>query len=142
MLYKIDRGERGDAIVVAGGTNDYAAEIPLGTARDRCRDTFFGAARMLFEKIGERYSPECVYVISPIRRENDANNGKGHSHRDYCDALLLLAREFGYFAIDGYGVPIDPKKEEDKKAYMLDGLHPGPVGHRLFAEYVISKIKG
>ena len=30
---------------------------------------------------------------------------------------------------------------EEKKKYMLDGLHPGPEGHRLYAEYVISKIK-
>ena len=44
--------------------------------------------------------------------------------------------------IDGYGVPINPKNAEEKKKYMLDGLHPGPEGHRLYAEYVISKIKG
>ena len=141
LLFKFDKASVGDAIIISGGTNDYAVEIPIGTPGDRCDDTFLGAARLLFEKIKNKYPTECVYVITPIRRENDEKNGLGHTHRDYGEALALLAHEFGYFVIDGYGVPINPKDPEEKKKYMLDGLHPGPEGHRLYAEYVISKIK-
>ena len=142
LLFKFDKATVGDAIIISGGTNDYAAEIPLGAPIDRCEGSFFGAARLLFEKIKNKYSSDRVYVITPIRREDDGKNGAGYVHRDYSDALALLAGEFGYFVIDGYGVPINPKNAEEKKKYMLDGLHPGPLGHRLYAEYVISKIKG
>ena len=142
ILFRFDKAAVGDAIIVSGGTNDYAAEIPIGTLKDRCDDTFLGAARLLFEKIKDKYPQDKVYVITPIKRETDGKNGAGYIHRDYGDALALLAREFGYFVIDGYGVPINPKNAEEKKKYMLDGLHPGPEGHRLYAEYVISKIKG
>ena len=141
LLFKFDKALVGDAIIISGGTNDYAAEIPLGTLKDRCENTFLGASRLLFEKIKSKYSPNHVYVITPIRREQDGKNGAGYTHRDYREALALLAHEFGYFVIDGYGVPINPKNAEEKKKYMLDGLHPGPEGHRLYAEYVISKIK-
>ena len=142
LLFKFDKAAVGDAIIISGGTNDYAAEIPIGTLRDRCDDTFLGASRLLFEKIKNKYPAKHVYVITPIRREKDGKNGAGYIHRDYGEALTLLAHEFGYFVIDGYGVPINPKNAEEKKKYMLDGLHPGPEGHRLYAEYVISKIKG
>ena len=142
MLFRFDKAAVGDAIIVSGGTNDYAAEIPIGALSDRCEDTFLGAARLLFEKIKSKYLAKNVYVITPIRRENDGKNGAGYTHRDYGEALASLAHEFGYFVIDGYGVPINPKNAEEKKKYMLDGLHPGPEGHRLYAEYVISKIKG
>ena len=141
LLFKFDKAAVGDAIIISGGTNDYGTDIPIGTIWDRCDDTFFGAARLLFEKIKNKYLAECVYVITPIKRENDGKNGAGYIHRDYGEALTLLAHEFGYFVIDGYGVPINPKNAEEKKKYMLDGLHPGPEGHRLYAEYVISKIK-
>ena len=142
LLFKFDGAALGDAIIISGGTNDYAAEIPIGTLADRCEGTFLGAARLLFEKIKDKYLPEHVYVITPIRRERDGKNRAGHIHRDYGEALALLAHEFGYFVIDGYGVPINPKNAEEKKKYMLDGLHPSPEGHRLYAEYVISKIRG
>ena len=140
LLFKFDKALVGDAIIVSGGTNDYAAEIPIGTPGDSCEDTFLGAARLLFEKIKNKYIPEHVYVITPIKREEDGKNGVGYTHREYGEALSLLAREFGFFLIDGYGVPINPKNPEEKKKYMLDGLHPGPEGHRLYAEYIISKI--
>lgn len=141
LLFKFDKAAVGDAIIISGGTNDYAAEIPIGTPADRCEDTFLGASRLLFEKIKSKYLAERVYVITPIKRENDGKNGVGYTLCDYKEALALLANEFGYFVIDGYGVPINPKNAEEKKKYMLDGLHPGPEGHRLYAEYVISKIK-
>lgn len=141
LLFKFDKVAVGDAIIISGGTNDYAAEIPIGTPADRCEDTFLGASRLLFEKIKSKYLAERVYIITPIKRETDGKNGVGHTLCDYKEALALLANEFGYFVIDGYGVPINPKNAEEKKKYMLDGLHPGPEGHRLYAEYVISKIK-
>ena len=142
LLFMLDRAEVGDAIIISGGTNDYAAGIPIGALSDRCEGTFFGATRLLFEKIKDKYLPSRVYVITPIKREEDGKNSAGFAHREYGDALSLLAREFGYFLIDGYGVPINPKNPEEKKMYMRDGLHPGPEGHRLYAEHLVSKIKG
>ena len=37
-----------DAVVVFGGTNDFAHRCPLGTFADRTPDTFYGACHTLF----------------------------------------------------------------------------------------------
>ena len=55
MLFRFDKAAVGDAIIISGGTNDYASEIPIGALGDRCEDTFLGAARLLFEKIKNKY---------------------------------------------------------------------------------------
>ena len=57
-------------------------------------------------------------------------------------ALELLSSTIGKIAfLDGYQIPINPKIQEDKKKYILDGLHPNTEGHKLYAEYVIERIK-
>ena len=81
-----------------------------------------------------------VYIVTPIRRREDEENKVQKTLLDYRKAIEIRAKEFGFFVIDGYKIPIDPKKEEDTKNYMPDGLHPNQEGHRLYAEYLIESI--
>jgi lysophospholipase L1-like esterase len=138
---KIDLAPSADAVILAGGTNDYAAPIALGTPEDREDVSFYGGLWVLFSKLKARYPIPRVYVISPIRRQNHAANAKGHSLDDYRTAIKHRCAEFGFNHIDGYGVPIYPEKTEHRALYIKDGLHPNVLGHKLYAEYLISSIR-
>ena len=140
FLCKAKYAEKGDAVIVAGGTNDFTSEIPLGSLDDKTENTFMGAVNLLFEALSESYPCDKVYVITPIRRLKNAKNGLGLTLEDYRGALSLLVKKYGFVEIDGYGVPINPQDPLHIEKYMLDGLHPNTEGHRLYAEYVISRI--
>ena len=141
MVLKFDRMEKGDTLFIAGGTNDYAAAIPLGDKDSTDENTFIGATRVLFRKAKAIYPGDSVYVITPVPRQLDEANASGHTTDDYREALSELASEFGFWCIDGRGVTIDPKDEAQREKYMLDGLHPNPEGHRVYAEYVLAEIE-
>ena len=89
-------------------------------------------------KLKKKYKK--VYIVTPIRRREDQENQAQKTLLDYRKAIEIRAKEFGFFVIDGYEVPINPKKEEDVKRYMPDGLHPNQEGHRLYATYLIERI--
>ena len=141
MCRRIDLMEDGDLLIIAGGTNDYAASVPLGSPTDTDEFTFYGALDVLYKKVSKKYKDAKVYVITPLKRKVDGENEKGHTLADYRKAIEEKAKEYSFPTIDGYLVPIDPKTEEGRQAHILDGLHPNEEGHRLYAEFVISKIR-
>ena len=140
----IDQAEQGDVLIVAGGTNDYGNEggVELGKEADRTDVSFLGALYVLFEKIAQRYTPQSVYILTPLRREGEgAPNEKGYVLSQYRDAIRRRAKAFGFTVVDGEQIPLDPAKEEDKRRYMLDGLHPNTEGHRIIAAFLTEEIK-
>jgi lysophospholipase L1-like esterase len=129
-------------IVIAGGTNDYGTSVALGKPTDREDNSFYGGLHVLYTKIRENNPKAKVFVVLPIRRKNENNkNEAGHILDDYRAAICSTAKAFGYTLIDGRNVPIDPENEEQKKAYIRDGLHPNTKGHALYGEYLITQIK-
>ena len=137
----IDQAEQGDVLIVAGGTNDYGNEggVELGKEADRTDVSFLGALYVLFEKIAQRYTPQSVYILTPLRREGeDVPNEKGYVLSQYRDAIRCRAKSFGFTVFDGEQIPLDPAKEEDKRRYMLDGLHPNTEGHAIIAAALIK----
>ena len=137
----IDQAEQGDVLIVAGGTNDYGNEggVELGKEADRTDVSFLGALYVLFEKIAQRYTPQSVYILTPLRREGeDVPNEKGYVLSQYRDAIRRRAKAFGFTVVEGEQIPLDPAKEEDKRHYMLDGLHPNTEGHAIIAAALIK----
>ena len=118
-----------------GGTNDYSCGIPIGEITDRTESTFLGSARLLFEKISAVYPKDKVYVINTAVRLRDATLD------EYRAAFSRIIAEFGFLDIDCKRIAVDPKNPEHREKYVLDGLHPNEEGHRLYAEYALSKIK-
>lgn len=136
---RIREMESGDMALVAGGTNDYGTNVVLGTSTDREDVSFYGALAVLYKTLKDKY--EKVYIITPIRRMIDGKNEVDCTLDDYREAIRKRAQEYGFPVIDGYEIPIDPKTEEGRKRYILDGLHPNTEGHKVYADYVIEKIK-
>ena len=140
----IDQAEQGDVLLLAGGTNDYGNEggVELGSEADRTDVSFWGALYVLFEKIVQRYMPQSVYVLTPLRREGEeVPNEKGYVLSQYRDAIQRRAKQFGFTLIYGEKIPLDPAKEEDKRRYMLDGLHPNTEGHAIIAAALIKEME-
>lgn len=140
-LLKFDTVELGDAFLLMGGTNDYSCNIPIGELKDRTENTFLGAARLLFEKIDAKYPKDKVFVINTALRLNDGANELGLTLDDYRNAFSKIIAEFGFLEIDCKKIDIDPKNPEHREKYVLDGLHPNVAGHRVYADYIISRIK-
>lgn len=138
MSVRIDKTPDADLLIVAAGTNDYAGGIPLGSFEDTEDISFCGGLDVFFSKIAKRY--KRVAVITPIPRRDDGENVTGATLADYSRAIEHFAKKYGFFLVDGSLVPIDAKSEEGRRLCMLDGLHPNPYGHELYAGTVISAI--
>ncbi len=129
-----------DILIVAAGTNDYGNHVPLGQETDEEDISFYGGLRVLAKRIKERFSK--VVFILPIRRQGENNpNQAGHTLEEYRVATEKIARENGFFVINGKNVDIYPDDEGSRKAYILDGLHPNDVGHKLYADYIIARME-
>ena len=140
----IDQAEQGDALLLAGGTNDYGNDggVELGKITDKTDVSFFGALYVLFQKITKKYPQERVYILTPLRREGESiPNEKGYVLAQYRDAIKIRAKEFGFYVLDGESIPLNPESEEDRRRYMLDGLHPNTDGHRIIAAFLTEEIK-
>lgn len=136
---RVKEFEKADIALVACGTNDYGTNVALGEQTDNIDISFYGALDIVYKSLKDKYKK--VYIITPIPRLDDGPNVKGYTLDDYRKAIEIKAKEYGFFVIDGYEIPINPKIESDRKQYMQDGLHPNTVGHKLYAEYVIKQIK-
>ena len=117
-----------EAVIIAYGTNDYF-HFPNDEVRRRL-------AKEFLDLIKDAYGTKKVFVISPIWRANDKCEPLGEKFHEFRLYIEALARERGFFAIDGLTlVPPQPKMYNDKY------LHPGDLGFSLYAENLIKQIK-
>ncbi len=130
-----------DTVVIAAGSNDFRNSVPLGTPEDREDVSFYGALNVLYAGISERYPDASIYTVTPIRASDVIVNKVGLRMDDYAEAIRVRASEFGFFVIEGYGVPIDPFNAEHRALYIKDGVHPNTEGHRLYGEYLARRIR-
>lgn len=138
----IDQAKKGDCLVIAGGTNDYGTNVMLGNIGDDNDISFYGALDVLYRKVAKVYNGTQVYVITPMRRIGENNPNKvGYILENYRMAIREKCLQYGFYIIEGFNIPINPDVEDDRKKYILDGLHPNTEGHLIYAEYVINEMK-
>lgn len=140
MSIRIERVEDADILLVAAGTNDYGGCVELGSSEDRDDVSFYGGLDVFFRGIKAK-NFEKVIVVTPIPRQDEEKNTKGYTLEDYRCAIEERTKEYGFFLIDGRGVPIDPSTAEGRRLHMRDGLHPNALGHRVYAEYVLERLR-
>ena len=51
--------------------------------------------------------------------------------RDYKGIYDVARDEFGFAVLDGWTVGLSPKNAKVKAEYIVDGVHPNPIGHEL-----------
>ena len=138
---KIKLVDSADILVVAGGTNDYAARIKIGSENDTEDISFYGATYETFEYIKNNLSNAKIFIVSPILRASEGEkNAAGYTVDDYRNVIEKQAKRFGFNFIDGRNLNIDPRDNEIKQKYVPDGLHPNLEGHKLYGEFLYSEI--
>ena len=129
--------DQADIIVVFGGTNDYGhGDAPLGTFEDNTKDTFYGACRVLMEKLINKYPGKPIVFLTPLHRE-DEERPDGEKLAQYVEAIKEMAR---YYAIPVYDLyaesGIQPRLPIIKEKFCPDGLHPNDEGHLILADKI------
>ena len=131
-----------DAIVIAGGTNDWSGGVvPLGEYSTTVFNdslTFRGAYTMLLHKLKQRY-PDIIPIccsIFPRSQATDAVNKAGWTQQEANASIEHIAKQFGGYYIDCTGVPFS----SDWTKYTIDKLHPTAEGHRLLAECMAKSL--
>ena len=70
--------------------------------------------------------------LTPFHRSSEAANKVGATLAQYKQAIYDVARdEFGFAVLDGWTVGLSPKNAKVKAEYIVDGVHPNPIGHEL-----------
>ncbi|MGG1527028.1 SGNH/GDSL hydrolase family protein [Peribacillus frigoritolerans] len=135
-----------DLVIIAGGTNDFKLNIPLGVKGvigDTIFDTntFYGAYRDLVEYILTNKPTIRIVLFTPLQRDNggydiNTTNPAGHKLIDYVNAILAIG--------EMYGIPVCDMHRNSGfnklllSTYTLDGLHPNDVGYARIGDYASS----
>lgn len=122
--------EKGDIIIIAGGTNDFGMNVKL--------DDFSLAVSKVFSYIKNNNPNSKIIIMTPPHRNGESSNEIGLSLFQYSEILIQKATEYGFIVIKGFDFFFNPNKEEDRNKYALDGLHLNNEGHKLLADFIIS----
>lgn len=143
MADKYEDLDKGDFLVIAGGTNDQQCGVPIGNSDDKTDVSFYGAVYVMFSKINEKYKSKGVkiFVSLPLNKMHPEPSGKGADLESYRVAIENRAKIFGFNVINTRNLAFFPTDEEWRKKYMPDGLHPNNEGHALYAEFLYNEIK-
>ena len=135
-----------DAVVVFGGTNDYGhGDAPIGCFADRTTETFYGACRVLMEKLICRYPGKPIVVVTPLHRsdvEETSPFGCGKVHptlplSGYVDIIREVARYYSLPVLDLFAESgLQPAVPVIRERFMPDGLHPSDAGNEILCEKI------
>ena len=129
-----------DSIVIHYGTNDYAANVQIGSADDISTGTVCGALRYSLQKILKAYPNVKIYVSLPLYRmwnevgSESYKNALEKTLPEYNDAIRSVANEYNIPVIDGYrNLGINSLNDS---AFSTDGTHLNDLGRKRFGEFI------
>lgn len=129
--------ENADYIIVAGGTNDWGHNTPMGDITDTTDVGFYGALDVLINGLISTYPNARIVFVTPFQRDYvggdydpcTGENGEGLTLDDYCAAMKAKCKQYGIQCVDGYSESGLNITATCKTNFMPDGLHPNPAGH-------------
>lgn len=125
-------GESGapDMILIYMGTNDRGFSVPVGTKRSTCADSFYGAYRLMLQKLRKMYpSAKIVCATLPMGRlkteDPTAYDRFMREDEDYNEAIRSAVAAEGCILADiaAFG----------ERYETLDFCHPTREGHKTLA---------
>ncbi len=137
--------ENYDVILIFGGTNDYARAnpSPLGDMASTDEHTFYGALKILYNKVLAAHPTATVVAVTPLHREKEKGYGlEGLELYDYVKAVREVASWYSIPVIDLWNTSgIQAQNLEVMNLYLRDGLHPTPLGAKRIAERIYAFLK-
>lgn len=134
-----------DLIVVFGGTNDFGhGDVSVGEFHDRTNTTFYGACRLMMEKLITKYPGKAIVIMTPLHRLNEESlHGDGSKAEisapliTYVNAIKEVAAYYSLPVIDLWSISgLQPAVPAIQEKYVPDGLHPNDDGHAILAERI------
>ncbi len=146
FLLRAERmNDKYDIILIFGGTNDYARQnpTPLGDITSLDEHTFYGALKLLYNKVISAHPEAVVVAVTPIHREKEKDYGlEGLELLDYVNAVREVASLYSIPVIDLWNNSgIQAQNLEIMKEYLIDGLHPNARGAKRIAERIIGFLR-
>ncbi len=128
-----------DYIFVAGGTNDYGKNKPIGQESDDnelTSSTFRGAYSLMLNKMKEMYPNAKIICLAIFPRSEgyDRKNSKGWTIRDANNVIESLSEKYDCYFINMEGCGL----EDDINGLTSDGLHPNSKGMELIANHICN----
>lgn len=142
-IIKSKNYEEDDLVILAGGTNDFRLNVPLGDINEVEFDntTFYGALRDSIEYILTEKPAQQLMLMTPLQRDNagyDVNkvNSVGHKLIDYVNAIKDICKMYSIPCWDAYS--ISGLTKLNLSLYTIDGLHPNDFGYHRITRSLIS----
>jgi lysophospholipase L1-like esterase len=133
-----------DIIYIAGGTNDYNQNMPIGTYASTDQTTLYGALRTICEHLKTNCPNAVVIFVTPIPYTSVARRTKSEIQKldTVRSAIYDIATLYGYNVVDGKNLGM-PKTSGNWNHAMVDdsdGCHPTELGHSLYAKCLAGKL--
>lgn len=136
------------AVILLGGHNDFASNIPLGDL-DSLDDTKFKSAyALMIKKMIGIFPNAKIFAMTPANSRLSSNvtnmdtevkNSLGLTMSDYADAVKEVCSVYGIPVIDIFGESGMSVMNGSK--YVTDVVHPNDDGGKLIANVVINRLK-
>ncbi len=134
-----------DVIVIFGGTNDYARAnpTPLGDMSSTDEHTFYGALKILYNKVIAAHPNATVVAVTPLHRRSEKDYGlEGLELLDYVNAVREVASWYSIPVIDLWNNSgIQAQNLEVMDLFLRDGLHPTRLGAKRIADRIYAFLK-
>ena len=127
-----------DLCIIAGGTNDFKLNVPIGDIAVLDDTTFYGAYRKTVEYILTQKPTIRLCLFTPLHRNNSGYditkvNTAGHKLIDYVNAIKSIGEMYSLPVCDVYansGI-----NAFNLSIYTMDGLHPNDEGYARMGGY-------
>lgn len=135
-------------IFIAGGTNDFNSDAPLGQLGDTQTTTFYGALDHICQRLQSVAPNSTVIFITPIN-VNTTNfprkaSGSTLTLNKYRNAIYEVATKYKFNVVDGSTIGFAKEINTTWGNLMIapsDGTHPTLAGHALYFRGLCGKLK-
>ena len=132
-------------IIIAGGTNDYYYQIPLGNYNSTTPTEFYGGLNEICRMLQEKAPNAKVIFITPINKPvAPTATEKVYKLDDYRNAIFEVAVSHGYSVVNGASLGFPTKHGNNLNTFsykvIYDGVHPSAAGHRMYANSLCGKL--
>lgn len=138
----IDMDDNCDYVVVFGGCNDYAYQIPIGDENSTDISTFNGGLNILIEGLIEKYPGKPILFLTPLYRA--LAHEDGYKFMDYVNAIKSRTsyHSIPYFNLtDRSTIKSLIDTINNKYYYNKDRLHPNEEGHKILARIIQHQLE-
>ena len=134
-----------DYIVIAGGTNDYYYQIPIGLYNSTTPTDFYGGLNEICEMLKTKAPNAKVIFITPINKPTKPTiTTKEYDLDDYRNAIFEVATTYGHSVVDGTSLGFPDKHGANLNTFsykmVWDGVHPTVDGHKMYARSLCGKL--